>query len=1227
MLVAIGQRRKDTTHTLASEPLSGSPSLPLRFLTVLLVIAAGFFGIEARSTGAATGTISGIVFQDYNYNGARDTAAVIVNNGQGTIEVAFDRGVQGITVTAYTPAGAVAGSAVTDASGNYSINTGGSTGPYRVEFTGLPAGYRDGPVGANSRTTVQFVADGNSPNTDLGIVIPDDFSQNNPIWAVPCYVTGPQNTPTPVIVAYPYSAGSSRDSGDNPVTDYDQPMKAMFANANQVGTVWGLGWARNTRFLYASAFMKKYSGFGPSGTGAIYRINPDTATVGTYVDLNAIFGAGTAGADQHNFSNTRDNDNVTWNLVGKVSLGGIAVSDDQTKLYAINLANRTLYQIPLNAAPSAANIVTSAIPLNPPGCTATDDVRPFALQFYRGRLYLGTTCTGESSTTGGTVQGNSALLRAYVYSLDPATLTFGAPVLDIPLNYPRRCADSAQLGPPACFSAAWLPWTPVYRNIAEAEAVGSFRRTIYPQPWLTSIDFDNGDMLLGIRDRLGDQAGVASPDKPGSSQLFYAASAGDVLRACGNPASGWTLESNGRCGGAGIGPQNNGQGPGNAEFYFRDNSPIFNDEIAMGGMLQVPGFPDFLSAVIHPIPIVPTTGFDSTLFDGGVRWFRNSTGGFSKNLRIYDDELEVGSGFGKANGLGDIVALFDVPPTEIGNYVWCDDDRDGIQDPNEPVLPGVTVQLYLGAALVASTVTNASGNYLFNNSNVPGGIMPGVGYEVRISLGDGALGGKELTTPNQGTDLHDSDGVPVGGFAVIPVSVAAPGANNHTFDFGFRVQVTDTDLQITKRAVPNCVKPGDEIRFQVTVKNNGPADATGVTVIDNRPLALTLVNVTTSKGVCNGSNPINCAIGNLASGESATINIFMSVPPNTLQGSFTNTATVTGNEPDPNPSNNSATATAFVLIPGDPNASVGPGEAFLPGMINDQKAGSILIYNLYTSSLSQPNEQNTRLVITNTHPGMFVIVHLFFIDGLTCSVADQFVCLTQQQTMSFLTSELDPGTTGYVIAVAVDGMTGCPIEFNHLIGEANIKFASGHRANLPAEAVARVPGGTAPTCDGNSPLAALVFNGLPGNYEPLPLVLASSSVLDGNTGNQQLLVVNGLGGNLFGSAIGAPEIFGLMFNSAEILASFSERPTTCQLRGIIDNNFPRVAPPFTTHIAANTVGWMKFWSAQANRAISGAIINFNPNAGNSPSAFNQGRNLHKLTYLPSTTMVMPVLVP
>ena len=89
---------------------------------------------------------------------------------------------------------------------------------------------------------------------------------------------------------------------------------------------------------------------------------------------------------------------------------------------------------------------------------------------------------------------------------------------------------------------------------------------------------------------------------------------------------------------------------------------------------------------------------------------------------------------------------------------------------------------------------------------------------------------------------------------------------------------------------------------------------------------------------------------------------------------------------------------------------------------------------------------------------MFVYLHLFWIDGNTCTISDNFICLTANQTASVLASDLDPGTRGYLIAVAVDGDTGCPIEFNHLIGDAYVKLASGHQANLPAESIARVPG-------------------------------------------------------------------------------------------------------------------------------------------------------------------------
>ena len=61
---------------------------------------------------------------------------------------------------------------------------------------------------------------------------------------------------------------------------------------------------------------------------------------------------------------------------------------------------------------------------------------------------------------------------------------------------------------------------------------------------------------------------------------------------------------------------------------------------------------------------------------------------------------------------------------QIGNYVWEDEDGDGVQDACEPSFPNFTVKLYTkpvsgNAELVATTTTNSNGEYYFTNSSAP----------------------------------------------------------------------------------------------------------------------------------------------------------------------------------------------------------------------------------------------------------------------------------------------------------------------------------------------------------------------------------------------------------------------------------------------------------------------------------------------------------------------------
>ncbi len=315
-----------------------------------------------------------------------------------------------------------------------------------------------------------------------------------------------------------------------------------------------------------------------------------------------------------------------------------------------------------------------------------------------------------------------------------------------------------------------------------------------------------------------------------------------------------------------------------------------------------------------------------------------------------------------------------------------------------------------------------------------------------------------------------------------------------------------------------------------------------------------------------------------------------------------------------------ATTTAALLVV---NQLIGPGASY-PAVseVNDQKAGSVLIYNLYTSNASSPNTQNTRISMTNIDPARDVYLHLFFVDGASCSVADSIVCLTANQTTSFIASDFDPGTTGYLVAVAIDEK-GCPIDFNYLIGDAYVKLSSGHAANLAAEAVSALPGVNR-ICDGSSPTADLRFDGVV--YNRLPRVLAVDNIPSRADGNDTLLVINRIGGSLAIGASALSSIFGIMYDDAEVGVSFTFSPGRCQFISSITSSFPRVTPRFDTLVPAGRSGWMKFYSIN-DQALLGASINYNANAGAAAGAFNQGHNLHKLTLTGGASVTIPIFPP
>ncbi|MEM7530773.1 MAG: SdrD B-like domain-containing protein [Chloroflexota bacterium] len=115
----------------------------------------------------------------------------------------------------------------------------------------------------------------------------------------------------------------------------------------------------------------------------------------------------------------------------------------------------------------------------------------------------------------------------------------------------------------------------------------------------------------------------------------------------------------------------------------------------------------------------------------------------------------------------------------IGDFVWDDQNEDGIQDPNEPGIGGVDVTLWIVApdgtpiSQQDTTTTAPDGSYEF--TDVPA--EPGNSYLVQFS----APADKDFSPQNQGDGTNDSDPAPNGDTAPFSVS---PGEEKDDVDAG-----------------------------------------------------------------------------------------------------------------------------------------------------------------------------------------------------------------------------------------------------------------------------------------------------------------------------------------------------------------------------------------------------------------------------------------------------------
>lgn len=723
---------------------------------------------------------------------------------------ALEPGIAGVRVTLTDDAGAgVEG--VTAADGTVTLTPAAgdtSRGTYRVQVVNPKPGVlfpafasRQGLGGAPAQlsSNEEFVdlSGGKKVAFTTGLWSPGDYCQKNAPLMTTCQPATREGGAQRTLVSFPYSA-RGQDGVDVNVTN--------IATNTETGTLFGIAWNKADKRVFSSALAKRTTDYGPGDAGGIYVTDParKKTTLFTVVP--------DAGTTAHG----PGTDDAFLDAPGKESLGGIKITDDGRDLFVVNLNNRKLYRYDARAARAAAPKAVHAIP--DPGCPAAGDWRPFGLGLHDGTGYVGGVCSGEST-------GKASDLRAVVLPFDLATGAFQRAVLNQPLDYPRQ----STVGGGPCDGAGWFPWTNTYPVSQNGRPCGS-STIANPEPQVGEIAFEtDGSMLLAFRDRFGDRA-PAGPT-PGSAAVVM--SGGDLNKAC-------------LSGGMYVMDTNNGCGLSPRGTRFFDTRWGGHHNTAFAGM-----------ALSKSENTIATSAFDPnhTALGYGTSFLQRD-GKQDPKFGLRLNPPGSVAPFGKGASMGDLEVLCDQAPLQIGNRVWYDPERKGIQNPGQRPVVGATVNLYdESGKLVGTTKTTARGEYYFDDSNVTGGLRPRTKYTIRLDnpadyAKDGPLHQWVPTDADVG-DNHfiDSKGVVPRGakFPERALTTGGPGENDHTYDFGFRQQ--EGVLRLLKHDQDG--KPLARAKFQLWKETNGSDDLQ--TTGDAPDTRVGKPCTTASDGVCRGT--------------------------------------------------------------------------------------------------------------------------------------------------------------------------------------------------------------------------------------------------------------------------------------------------------------------------------------------------------------------------------------
>ena len=306
----------------------------------------------------------------------------------------------------------------------------------------------------------------------------------------------------------------------------------------------------------------------------------------------------------------------------------------------------------------------------------------------------------------------------------------------------------------------------------------------------------------------------------------------------------------------------------------------------------------------------------------------------------------------------------------IGDTVWHDLDADGVIDPGEPGIAGVTVTItytdpITGLTFTDTRVTDADGVYLFDN-------LPAGGYIVAVD---------PATIPVGFGQTFDLDG-DLDHTTTLTLGI---DEDREDADFGYQEAA---DLLIDKSHVGDFVIGSDNV-WTISVTNDGPAVGRApVTVTDTLPAGISFSSSVGADWTCSaagqavtctyvdsGGTPID-----LLSGATSSFDLVVGVD-DAAAPSVINTATVTSETPGDPPENNTDDDPTEVPL------SLLDLEKVLSGQL---RAGGEATYVISVTNTG-PSDTRGDVIITDTLPAGLTFALAEPSSGVSCSASGQIV--------------------------------------------------------------------------------------------------------------------------------------------------------------------------------------------------------------------------------------------